>query len=67
MDTVSESAQQRENGAALFTTGPYIDITISSTTITSPTVEDGIVTWRVPLGDGAVGLVALEDCGYYVR
>lgn len=54
-------------GAALFTTGPYIEMTISSTTIMSPTVEDGIVTWRVPLGDGAVNLVALDDCGYYVR
>jgi hypothetical protein len=25
------------------------------------------VTWRVPLGDGAVPHVALEDCGYYAR
>jgi uncharacterized protein YbjT (DUF2867 family) len=30
-------------------------------------VEDGVVTWRVPLGEGAVPHVALEDCGYYVR
>jgi hypothetical protein len=30
-------------------------------------VEDGVVTWRVPLSEGAVPHVALEDCGYYVR
>ena len=54
-------------GAALFTTGPYIEMAISSLTIMTPTVEDGVVTWRVPLGDGAVTHVALEDCGYYVR
>ncbi|RDL38719.1 NAD(P)-binding protein [Venustampulla echinocandica] len=53
-------------GAALFTTGPYIDMVIS-TPIMAPTVEDGIATWRAPLGDGAVCHVALEDCGYYVR
>ncbi|KAG0649499.1 hypothetical protein D0Z07_4271 [Hyphodiscus hymeniophilus] len=54
-------------GAALFTTGPYIEMAISSLTINTPTVEDGVVTWRVPLGDGAVTHVALEDCGFYVR
>lgn len=54
-------------GAALFTTGPYIEIAISSRTIMTPTVEEGVVTWRVPLGNGAVVHVALEDCGYYVR
>jgi hypothetical protein len=54
-------------GAALFTTGPYIEMAISSLTIMTPTIEDGVVTWRVPLGDGAVTHVALDDCGYYVR
>jgi hypothetical protein len=54
-------------GAALFTTGPYIEMAISSQTIMTPTIEDGVATWRVPLGDGAVTHVALEDCGYYVR
>lgn len=53
--------------AAIFTTGPYIEMTISSGTIVTPSIEDGVVTWRVPLGEGAVGHVALEDCGYYVR
>jgi hypothetical protein len=54
-------------GAALFTTGPYIEMAFSSRTPMTPTVEDGVVTWRVPLGDGAVVHVALEDCAYYVR
>jgi hypothetical protein len=58
---------QDRMGAALFTTGPYIEMAFSSRTPMTPTVEDGIVTWRVPLGDGAVVHVALEDCGYYVR
>lgn len=26
-----------------------------------------MLTWRVPLGDGAVAHVALDDCAYYVR
>jgi hypothetical protein len=54
-------------GAALFTTGPYIEMAISSRTIMTPTVENGIVTWRAPLEEGSVVHVALEDCGYYVR
>ncbi|KAK4622172.1 hypothetical protein CLAFUW4_07210 [Fulvia fulva] len=33
----------------------------------SPVVEDGVVTWRVPLGEGAVPHVALEDYEVYVR
>ena len=57
----------RRMGAALFTTGPYIEMTIGSRTPMSPSVEDGVVTWRVPLGDGAVPHVALEDCEHYVR
>jgi uncharacterized protein YbjT (DUF2867 family) len=54
-------------GAALFTTGPYIEMSISEQTPMTPSIEDGVVTWRVPLGDGAVTHVALEDCGFYVR
>jgi hypothetical protein len=53
--------------AALFTTGPYIQMAIAKTTPMSPTIEDGVVTWRVPMGDGAVAHVDLDDCGYYVR
>ncbi|KAH7391630.1 hypothetical protein BKA64DRAFT_678081 [Cadophora sp. MPI-SDFR-AT-0126] len=54
-------------GAALFTTGPYIEMAISARTIMTPTIENGIVTWRVPLGTGSVNHVALDDCGPYVR
>jgi len=54
-------------GAAVFTTGPYMEMAISAMTPMTPSVEDGIVTWRVPLGGGAVPHVALDDCGYYAR
>lgn len=54
-------------GAALFTTGPYIAMAIGARTPMSPAVEDGIVTWRVPLGEGAVCHVDLDDCAHYVR
>ncbi|WP_322859676.1 NmrA family NAD(P)-binding protein [Mycobacterium europaeum] len=54
-------------GAAVFTAGPYIEMVISPGTPMTPTLEDGVVTWRVPLGEGAVPHVALEDCGHYVR
>lgn len=45
---------------------------ISSRTVMTPRIEldevgDEVVTWRVPLGDGAVAHVALSDCGHYVR
>jgi hypothetical protein len=36
--------------AALFTTGPYIQMSIAKSTPMAPIVEDDIVTWRVPLG-----------------
>ena len=54
-------------GAAVFTTGPYIEMAISPLTPMTPSVEDGVVTWRVPLGQGAVPHVALDDCGFYAR
>jgi hypothetical protein len=54
-------------GAAVFTSGPYIELAISPLTPMTPAVEDGVVAWRVPLGEGAVAHVALEDCGYDVR
>lgn len=54
-------------GAALFTTGPYIEMCIAAFTPMTPTVAEGVVTWKVPLGKGAVPHVALEDCGVYVR
>ncbi len=60
-------ANRERMGAAVFTTGPYMEMVVSSRTPMTPTIEDGIVTWRVPLGAGAVVHVALEDCAYYVR
>jgi hypothetical protein len=53
--------------AAVFTTGPYIEMTISMGTPMSPTVEDGVLTWRVPLGSGAIPHVSLDDCAFYAR
>jgi hypothetical protein len=65
---LSQNHSNRDRmGAAIFTSGPYIDMTISPFTVMTPTVEDGVVTWRVPLGQGAIPHVALDDCGYYVR
>lgn len=60
-------ANRDRMGAAIFTSGPYIEMAFSPMTPMTPSVEDGVVTWRVPLGDGAVVHVSLEDCGYYVR
>ncbi|MBV9238988.1 MAG: NmrA family NAD(P)-binding protein [Xanthobacteraceae bacterium] len=60
-------ANKDRMGAAVFTTGPYMEMAISAMTPMTPSVEDGVVTWRVPLGNGAVPHVALADCGYYAR
>ncbi|KAK0758212.1 hypothetical protein N5P37_009514 [Trichoderma harzianum] len=54
-------------GASLFTVAPYIDMTIGAQTVMTPTIEDGTLTWRVPLGESRMPLSYLEDCGYYVR
>jgi len=58
-------------GVALFTTGPYVQMAIAKYTPMSPSVEDGVAVWRVPLGSGesagAVAHVDLDDCGHYVR
>ncbi|EMC95429.1 hypothetical protein BAUCODRAFT_72539 [Baudoinia panamericana UAMH 10762] len=62
------SRERTSMGAALFTTGPYLDMVLASHTIMTPTIaSDGVVEWRVPLHDGAVAHIALEDCGKYVR
>ncbi|MGA8545951.1 MAG: NmrA family NAD(P)-binding protein [Mycobacterium sp.] len=60
-------ANRHRMGAAVFTSGPYIEMAISPGTPMTPAVENGVLTWRVPLGEGAVPHVSLEDCGYYVR
>ncbi|TFB02454.1 NmrA-like family domain-containing protein 1 [Trichoderma ghanense] len=54
-------------GAALYTTGPYMQMALGQRTPMSPVLEDGVVTWKVPLGEGAVAHVDLDDCEYYVR
>lgn len=60
-------SNQERMGAAVFTTGPYMEMAVSPMTPMTPSVENGVVTWRVPLGAGAVPHVALEDCGHYAR
>ncbi|MBN9076760.1 MAG: NmrA family protein [Rhizobiales bacterium 65-79] len=64
-------SQNRTNGdrmgAALFTSGPYMEMAFSARTPMTPKIEDEVLTWRVPLGEGAVVHAALEDCGHYVR
>lgn len=58
---------------SLFTTGPYLDMAISSSGPMVPKVEkdengDEVLTWRVPLtADGGIPHIALDDCGYYVK
>lgn len=58
---------------SLFTTGPYIDMAISSGGPLVPKIEkdeqgEDVLTWRVPLtADGAIPHIALDDCGYYVK
>ncbi|EGU87738.1 hypothetical protein FOXB_01742 [Fusarium oxysporum f. sp. conglutinans Fo5176] len=32
----------------------------------TPRVEDRLITWRIPLGQGAIVHVSLDDCEYYV-
>ena len=64
---LQNQANRDRMGAAIFTTGPYAEMTVSGRSVMTPTIEDGVVTWRVPLGDGAVVHVALEDCAYYAR
>ncbi|QKD46515.2 uncharacterized protein FOBCDRAFT_234932 [Fusarium oxysporum Fo47] len=54
-------------GTAIFTTGPYIEMAISAQTVMTPRIVEGVVTWAVPLADGAIPHVALDDCDHYVR
>ncbi|TGJ81429.1 hypothetical protein E0Z10_g7347 [Xylaria hypoxylon] len=53
--------------SAVFTTGPYIEMTIGKNTPFPPTVEDGVAVWRAPLADGAIPLTALDDVGVFVK
>ncbi|KAI0967737.1 hypothetical protein F4678DRAFT_464994 [Xylaria arbuscula] len=53
--------------SALFSTGPYIEMTIGQNTPLSVTVEDGVAVWRLPLADAAIPFTALDDVGVYVK
>ncbi len=53
--------------SAVFTSGPYIEMTLGKNTPFAPVVEGDTAVWRVPLGEGAVPFVALDDCGFYVK
>ncbi|TGJ79883.1 hypothetical protein E0Z10_g8896 [Xylaria hypoxylon] len=53
--------------SALFTTGPYIEMTLGKNTPFAPVVENDTAVWRIPLAEGAVPFTALEDCGFYVK
>lgn len=58
---------------SLITTGPYLDMAISSSgpmvsKVEKDETEEDVLTWRVPLtADGAIPHIALDDCGYYVK
>ncbi|KAH7208292.1 hypothetical protein BKA60DRAFT_599361 [Fusarium oxysporum] len=54
-------------GTAIFTTGPYVEMAISAQTVMTPRIVEGVVTWAVPLADGAIPHVALDDCEHYAR
>ncbi|KAI1761823.1 NAD(P)-binding protein [Hypoxylon sp. FL1150] len=60
-------SNQTRMKAALFTTGPYMEMTISARTPLSVSIENGVATWRLPLNDGAIPFIALDDCAYYVK
>lgn len=53
--------------SAIFTTGPYIDMTLNKGTPFLPSIDDGVAVWRVPLQNGAIPFTVLEDCGVYVK
>ncbi|KAI0183668.1 hypothetical protein EV127DRAFT_376434 [Xylaria flabelliformis] len=62
-----DAAVRQRMRSALFTTGPYIEMTIGKGTPFQPTVEDGVAVWRIPLAKGAVPFTPLDDVGVYVK
>lgn len=48
---------------SILTTGPYIE---ALGELMRPVQEDGVAVFRVPLGDGAVPFIHLDDLGFYV-
>lgn len=55
----NRSNAHRMNGA-VFRAGPPMEIAFSPFTPMTPLTEDGVVTWRVPLGQGPVVHVSLK-------
>ncbi|KAI0913072.1 hypothetical protein F4823DRAFT_622464 [Ustulina deusta] len=53
--------------SAVFTTGPYIEMTLGANTPFPPTVEDSVAVWRAPLAGGAIPFTALDDVGVFVK
>lgn len=60
--------------AAIFTTGPYLEMAISKGTLLTPAVEKDektgadVLTWHLPINaDAALAHVSLDDVAYYVR
>jgi hypothetical protein len=64
---LQNQANSHRMGASVFTTGPYIEMSIAAMAAFTPSIEDGVAVWRYPLGDGAVVHVSLDDCEHYVR
>ncbi|KAI1325195.1 hypothetical protein F5Y16DRAFT_378584 [Xylariaceae sp. FL0255] len=52
---------------ALFTTSPYIDMTLGGATVFRPVVEGDAAVWRMPLKDGSILFTVLEDCGVFAK
>ncbi|KAI0393031.1 NAD(P)-binding protein [Xylariaceae sp. FL0594] len=53
--------------SAVFTTGPYVEMTIGRGTIFQPAIEEegNVAIWRAPLC--TVPFTALDDCGVFVK
>ncbi|KAK4210315.1 hypothetical protein QBC37DRAFT_448497 [Rhypophila decipiens] len=74
MSNEAAKTESQRMKAALFTTGPYIDMALSPMTPLAPMIEkddetgEEVVTWRLPLTEnGAMPHVVLDDCGHYVK
>ncbi|KAI0101368.1 hypothetical protein GGR51DRAFT_563545 [Nemania sp. FL0031] len=64
-----DAAVRARMRSAVFTTGPYIEMTLAKGTPFPPSVDaSGVATWRAPLGpNGAIPFTALDDVGVYVK
>ncbi|KAF2963834.1 hypothetical protein GQX73_g9740 [Xylaria multiplex] len=62
-----DAAVRARMRSAVFTTGPYMEMTLGKNTPFPPAVEGGGAVWRAPLADGAIPFTALDDVGVYVK